>query len=105
MLSTPLIPEKLAVRLRYQRFPPRFARYKFAVSVPGPVYDVQLIESLPLGGGDMVQQMPSREDLMECGRRFQRVAAGYEVLLHHYHVAIDAINKIEKASEEWRQSQ
>ena len=69
----------------------------------GPVYDVQLIESLPLGGGGMIQQMPSREDLMVCGKRFQRVAAGYEVLLHHYLLAINAINTIEEASEEWRQ--
>ena len=69
----------------------------------GPVYDVQLIESLPLGGGGMMQQMPNREDLMVCGTRFQRVAAGYEVLLHHYLLAINAINTIEEASEEWRQ--
>ena len=69
----------------------------------GPVYDVQLIESLPLGGGGMIQQMPSREDLMVCGKRFQRVAAGYEVLLHHYLLAINAINTIEEASEEWGQ--
>ena len=71
----------------------------------GPVYDVQLIESLPLGGGGMMQAMPSREDLMACGRRFQRVAAGYEVLLHHYLIAIDTISKIEKAGEQWRQGQ
>ena len=71
----------------------------------GPIYDVQLIESLPLGGGGMMQEMPSREDLMACGKRFQRVAAGYEVLLHHYLIAINAISKIEKAGEEWRQSQ
>ena len=71
----------------------------------GPIYDVQLIESLPLGGGGMMQAMPSREDLMACGKRFQRVAAGYEVLLHHYLIAINAISKIEEAGEQWRQSQ
>jgi hypothetical protein len=53
----------------------------------------------------MMQAMPDREDLMACGKRFKRVAAGYEVLLHHYLIAIDAINTIEEASEEWRQSQ
>jgi hypothetical protein len=53
----------------------------------------------------MMQQMPNREDLMACGERFQRVAAGYEVLLHHYLLAINAINLIEEASVEWRQSQ
>jgi len=71
----------------------------------GPVYDVQLIESLPLGGGGMMQAMPNREDLMACGKRFQRVAAGYEVLLHHYLIAINTISKIEEAGEQWRQSQ
>ena len=71
----------------------------------GPVYDVPLIESLPLGGGGMMQAMPDREDLLECSRRHMRVAAGYEVLLHHYLIAIDTINKIEKAHEEWQQSQ
>ena len=70
----------------------------------GPVYDVQLIDSLPLGGGGMMQQMPNREDLMECVKRFHRVAAGYEVLLHHYLLAINAIKLIEQASDEWRQS-
>jgi hypothetical protein len=53
----------------------------------------------------MMQQMPGREDLMACGKRFQRIAAGYEVLLHHYLLAINAINLIEEASGEWRQSQ
>jgi hypothetical protein len=53
----------------------------------------------------MMQAMPSREDLMACGKRFQRVAAGYEVLLHHYLIAINAISKIEEAGEQWRQSQ
>lgn len=70
----------------------------------GPVYDVALIDSLPLGGGGMMQAMPNREDLMACGKRFQRVAAGYEVLLHHYLIAINTISKIEKAGEEWQQS-
>jgi hypothetical protein len=53
----------------------------------------------------MMQAMPDREDLLECSRRHMRVAAGYEVLLHHYLIAIDTINKIEKAHEEWQQSQ
>lgn len=49
----------------------------------GPVYNVPLIDTLPLDGG-MFQQMPSRNDLLDCSKRFMRVAAGYEVLLAHY---------------------
>jgi hypothetical protein len=50
----------------------------------GPVYGVELIDSLPLGG--MTQQMPSRDDLegVKDYRQGQRVVAGYEVLLAHY---------------------
>ena len=55
----------------------------------GPVYGVDLIDSLPLGSGCMRQAMPSCDDLNNvvesgvggCGR----VVAGYEVLLSHYH--------------------
>lgn len=50
----------------------------------GPVYGVPLIDTLPLGTGGMLQQMPSRHDLEECQKRHQRVVAGYEVLLAHY---------------------
>jgi hypothetical protein len=55
----------------------------------GPVYNVPLIDALPIGG--MFQQMPSRDDLMECSKRHMRVAAAYEVLLNHYRkVVFDA---------------
>ena len=57
----------------------------------GPIYDVQLIESLPLGGGGMMQAMPNREDLMACGKQFRRVAAGYEILLYHYQLQTDRL--------------
>lgn len=49
----------------------------------GPVYNVPLIDTLPLDGG-MFQAMPSRDDLLECNRRHARVVAGYECLLAHY---------------------
>ena len=48
----------------------------------GPVYGVALIETMPFGG--MLQQMPSRFDLSQCRLNHERVAASYEVLLHHY---------------------
>lgn len=49
----------------------------------GPIYGVELIDTLPLGkAGGMLQAMPNRDDLR--GVRCARVAAGYEVLLAHY---------------------
>lgn len=51
----------------------------------GPVYEVRLIDTLPLGRNDSLrQQMPNRQDLEEVRQVNERVAAGYEVLLHHY---------------------
>lgn len=50
----------------------------------GPVYGIELIESLPLGKGSMQQAMPSRSDLEQVRRVNERVVAGYEVLLAHY---------------------
>lgn len=52
----------------------------------GPIYGIPLIDSLPLGNDGMLQQMPSRHDLAWCQDvNAYRVAAGYEVLLAHYH--------------------
>ncbi len=51
----------------------------------GPIYNVTLIDVLPIGEGGWQQQMPSRKDLILCGHSHKRVAAGYEVLLAHYH--------------------
>ena len=52
----------------------------------GPIYGIPLIDKLPLGEGGMLQQMPSR-DALECclDSDLDSVAAGYEVLLAHYH--------------------
>lgn len=46
----------------------------------GPIYGVNLIDSLPIGGG-MKQSMPSRRDLVEVSEVNQRVVAGYEVAI------------------------
>lgn len=62
----------------------------------GPIYGVELIESLPLGKGCMLQAMPTRADLQWVRTHGERVAAGYEVLLHHYK---DALGRIEVLSE------
>lgn len=50
----------------------------------GPVYGVELLESLPLDGGSMRQALPSRRDLEHVRKVNERTAAGYEVLLEHY---------------------
>jgi hypothetical protein len=50
----------------------------------GPIYNVPLIDSLPLTEGGMRQAMPSRADLDAVHYRHDRVVAGYEVLLAHY---------------------
>jgi chromosome segregation ATPase len=58
------------------------------VTERGPIYGVELIETLPLGGGVMLQQMPTRGDLQWVRTHCDRVAAGYEVLLSHWRKAI-----------------
>ena len=50
----------------------------------GPMYGVELIDSLPFDSGPMRQAMPSRDDLMQVFGINGRVVAGYEVLLAHY---------------------
>lgn len=50
----------------------------------GPIYGVELLETLPLGTGVMLQAMPSRDDLKQVMRINQRTVAGFEVLTDHY---------------------
>jgi hypothetical protein len=77
-----------------------------AGSEVGPVYGVDLIKTLPLGSGGMLQAMPSCDDLNNvvesgvggCGR----VVAGYEVLLSHYHRLVKEVAEsraVEKGGE------
>lgn len=63
----------------------------------GPVYGVELIDTLPLGSGGMLQQMPDRDDLKNARRvdGGERVAAGYEVLLAHYRSAMEKLKAIQ----------
>ena len=49
----------------------------------GPIYGVELLDSLPLDGG-MRQALPSAEDLVQVRNVSERTVAGYEVLLEHY---------------------
>ena len=50
----------------------------------GPIYGVELIDSMPLDGGSMCQAMPSRRDLDAVYKKSIRTVAGYEVLLEHW---------------------
>jgi|GEM_PF-5219544 len=50
----------------------------------GPIYGVELIDSLPLDGGKMRQALPSRGDLDRVREISGRTVAGYEVLCEHY---------------------
>lgn len=61
----------------------------------GPLYRVQLIDSLPLGDGGFRQAMPNSEDLRQVQQVNQRVVAGYEVLLRYfqaYHAVIEYLD-------------
>ncbi len=65
----------------------------------GPLYGVRLLMSLPLSNppGSMRQALPGRSELIKCGRDFPRVAAGYEVVMAHYHEVVqNTTNIIEK---------
>lgn len=58
----------------------------------GPIYGVELFDSLPIGTGCMVQAMPGAAELESSRRNGDRIAAGFEVLTSHYR---DAIGKLE----------
>lgn len=63
----------------------------------GPVYGVPLIDTLPLGKGMMLQQMPPRADLVKAKKHHTRLVAGYEVLLAHYTQLKSDLERIQKA--------
>lgn len=64
----------------------------------GPVYGVRLISSMKLPGDscEMLQAMPSRNDLEEVRVVSERTAAGYEVLLQHYRNQLDKMRRLEQ---------
>lgn len=62
----------------------------------GPVYGVELIDTLPLSNG-MCQQMPSREDLEQVREFSERTVAGYEVAIATIHKQRAALNRLESA--------
>jgi hypothetical protein len=64
------------------------------MSERGPIYDIELLKSLPLDGGFMRQALPNRHDLELTRRHNDRVAAGFEVLTEHYRRAIAEIERL-----------
>ena len=64
----------------------------------GPVYGVELMDTLPIGNGGMRQQLPSRSDLIgvQNYRQGKRVVAGYEVLMQHYRGALAEIETLRR---------
>lgn len=60
----------------------------------GPYYNVELIDSLPLGKGPMRQQLPSRQDLLRVRNHSERMVAGYEVLLNHYLTLVRMLKRV-----------
>jgi len=67
------------------------------MSEVGPIYSVPLIDTLPLGKGRMLQQMPSRADLLKAMNTHGRLVAGYEVLLAHYTEAKGTLERIQRS--------
>ena len=63
----------------------------------GPVYGIELIPSLPLGGGSMRQALPNRRDLIRTREYNDSVAAGVEVLTEHYRRAMAEIERLQAA--------
>lgn len=60
----------------------------------GPIYGVPLIDTLPLGNGSMLQQMPDRFELDVTRKMSERTVAGYEVLLGHYLNQCDEVERL-----------
>lgn len=56
----------------------------------GPCYSVQLPDALPVGTG-WSQACPDRSELVACRRKYERVAASYEVALGHMFQTADVV--------------
>jgi hypothetical protein len=67
------------------------------MSEVGPIYGVELIDSLPIGDGSCFQALPSRADLdgVKNYRQGTRVVAGFEVLLNHWREQQGEINRLQ----------
>src|SRR5690554_1205315 len=59
----------------------------------GPIYNVPLIDWLPLGDSGMRQAMPTRDDLEKVAKISTRTAAGYEVLLGKHENLVDIMGR------------
>lgn len=70
------------------------------MSEKGPLYGVELVESLPIDPnkpGALRQAMPSRLDLraiLNSQRCSDRTAAGYEILLRHWRAQAEEVERL-----------
>ena len=64
----------------------------------GPIYGVQLLDSLPLDGR-MRQALPDADDLVRVRNMSERTAAGYEVLLEHYRRLQTIVDRLPKTAD------
>ena len=69
----------------------------------GPIYNVPLIKTLPLGTGEILQACPTRADLEQVAEVNTRTAAAYEVLLGHYQRLQEEIERLEQENRELRE--
>lgn len=65
----------------------------------GPIYGARLLDTLPLGKGGMLQQMPSRADLIKVLRINERTVAGFEVLTEHYREQCNTVSSLRSVIE------
>jgi len=70
----------------------------------GPIYNVPLIKTLPLGTSGMLQACPSRADLKQVAVVNERTAAAYEVLLGHYQRLQEEIERLERENRELQET-
>ena len=60
----------------------------------GPVYGVELIKSLQIGSGNMLQALPTRQDLLRVRQISERAVAGFEVLTDHYRHKCEEVERL-----------
>ena len=61
----------------------------------GPVFGVQLLDTLPIGtSGKLQQAMPSADELRQVKNISDRTVAAYEVLTDHYRELVSTLREL-----------
>lgn len=66
----------------------------------GPIYGVELLETLPLGPGGFRQQMASLDDLKAIAKKHPRIVAAYEILTASFQGMLAERNEAREAAKE-----